>query len=53
MAVTDMHAITEGLLETVCSVRSVPRIYNEDESLETAVRRVGGCCEMSASLGVT
>jgi hypothetical protein len=35
----------------------VPRLYNEEElwlreSRETAVRRVGGCCEMASSLGV-
>jgi hypothetical protein len=38
-------------------MRSVQRIYNEEqlrlrESLETAVRRVGGWCEMAGSLGV-
>jgi hypothetical protein len=38
------------------SVRYEPRRYNEEqlllrESLETAVRRVGGSCEMAASLG--
>jgi hypothetical protein len=54
MAATDTHATTE-LLEEVFSVWSVPRIYNEEqlqlqESLETAVRRVGGWCEMAASL---
>jgi hypothetical protein len=37
---------------------SVPRLYNEEllqlrGNLETAVRRVGGRCEMAASLGVT
>jgi hypothetical protein len=36
-------------------VRSVPRLYNEGQlsllkSIETAVRRVGGWCEMAASL---
>jgi hypothetical protein len=35
-------------------VRSVPRLYNEQlrlrESLETAVSRVGGWCEMATSL---
>jgi hypothetical protein len=39
----------------VFSVRSVPRLYAGDQlplrqSLETAVRRVGGWCEMAASL---
>jgi hypothetical protein len=37
------------------SVRSVPRLCNKDQlplrdSLEKAVRRVGGWCEMAASL---
>jgi hypothetical protein len=40
------------------SVWSIPRVYNKgklplEESLETAVRRVGGWCEMAASLGVS
>jgi hypothetical protein len=39
----------------VFSVRSVPRLYNEDQlplrkSLEMAVRKVEGWCEMVASL---
>jgi hypothetical protein len=39
----------------VFSVRSVPMLYNEEklplrDSLETAVRRVGGSCELAASL---
>jgi hypothetical protein len=39
-------------------VRSVPRLYNEDQlplqgSLEAAVRRVRGWCEVAASLGVS
>jgi hypothetical protein len=43
------------IMEAVFSVQSVPRLYNEDqlplrESPETAVRRVGGWCEMAASL---
>jgi hypothetical protein len=47
----------EKLLGEVFSVWSVPRLYNEEqlqlqESLETAVRRIGGLCEMAASLGV-
>jgi hypothetical protein len=28
---TDTHAIIEELLEAVFSVRSVPRLYNEDQ----------------------
>jgi hypothetical protein len=31
IATTDMHATIEELLETLFSVRSVPRIYNEDQ----------------------
>jgi hypothetical protein len=55
MAATDTHAIIEELLEVVFSVRSVPRLYKEKqlqlrESLETVVKRVGGWCEMAASL---
>jgi hypothetical protein len=47
---------TTQLREAVFSVRSVPRLYNEDQlplekGLETAVRR-GGWYEMAASLGV-
>jgi hypothetical protein len=39
-------------------VWSVQRLYNEDllplgESLETAMTRVGGWCEMAASMEVT
>jgi hypothetical protein len=57
MAATDTHA-TEKLLEAVFSVRSLPRLSNEgqlllDESLQTAVRRVGGWCEMAESVGVS
>jgi hypothetical protein len=53
MAVTDTHATLEELLVAVFSVRSVPRLYNEDqlpleESLETAVRKVGDWCAMAA-----
>jgi hypothetical protein len=53
-----MHATMHGLLETVFSVLSVPRLYNEEElrlreSLETAMRRVGDWCEMTARLGVS
>jgi hypothetical protein len=56
IAETDTHARIEELLGAVISVRPVPRLYNEDQlplraSLETAVRRVGGRCEMAASLG--
>jgi hypothetical protein len=45
----------EKLLEAVFFVRAVKRLYNEEqlplwESPETAVRRVGGWCEMAASL---
>jgi hypothetical protein len=48
-------AITDELLEAVSSVQSVLKLYNEEqlrlqENLETAVRRVGGLCEMAASL---
>jgi hypothetical protein len=58
MAATDMHATIEELLEVVFSAQSVTRLYNEgqvplEESLETAVRRVGGWCEMAASLGIS
>jgi hypothetical protein len=46
MATRDKQAKTEGLLEAVFSVQSVPRLYKEqlplEERLETAVRRVGG-----------
>jgi hypothetical protein len=57
MAATDTHAKTKELLEAVFSVRSVPRLYNESHlplvsNLETAVKRVGGWCEMAAYLGV-
>jgi hypothetical protein len=43
------------IMEETFSVRSVPGLYNEDqlplrESIETAVGRVGGWCEMTASL---
>jgi hypothetical protein len=55
MATTDTHATIEELLEAVFSVRSVPKLYNGDQliiekSLETGDRRVGGWCEMVASL---
>jgi hypothetical protein len=58
MAATDRHATIEELLEAVFSVRSVPSLYNEgqlslEENPETALRTVGGWCEMAASLGVS
>jgi hypothetical protein len=58
MAATDMHETIEELLKAVFSVRSVPMIYNggqlpSEESLETAVTRAGGWCEMAVSLGVS
>jgi hypothetical protein len=53
MAAKDKHANMGKLLEAMFSVRSVPRLYNEgklpsEESLETAVRRVGVICETGA-----
>jgi hypothetical protein len=56
-----MQELCDEIMERlgkVFSVRSVPRLYNEEqlrlrESLETAVRRVGGWCEMAGSLGVS
>jgi hypothetical protein len=55
MVATDTHATLEEMLEAAFSVMSVPSLYNDDQlrlrnSLETAVRRVGGWCEMVASL---
>jgi hypothetical protein len=52
---TDTRAAIEDLLKSVFSLGSVSRLYNERQlqlrvSLETAVRRVGGWCEMAASL---
>jgi hypothetical protein len=52
---TDMHITIHKLLEAVFSVQSVPRLHNKDqlplrESLEMALRRVGGSCEMATSL---
>jgi hypothetical protein len=46
------------LLGEVFYIRSVPRLYSEEqlllrESLEMAVRRVGGWCEMAAKVGVS
>jgi hypothetical protein len=57
MVETNTHVTIEELLEAVFSVRSVPKLYNEgqlplEESLERAVRRLGGWCEMAVSLGV-
>jgi hypothetical protein len=61
MSASGTHATIEELLEALFSVRSIPRLYNESqlpleqslETLETAVKRVGGRCEMAASLGVS
>jgi hypothetical protein len=51
-------AKTEELFGEMFSKPSVPRLYNEgqlplEDSLETVVRRVGGWCEMAASLGIS
>jgi hypothetical protein len=58
MAATDTHATIEKLLEAVFSLRSLQRFYNEDqqpleENLETAVKSVGGWCDMAASFVVS
>jgi hypothetical protein len=58
MAATNKHGTIEELLEAVFSVRSMPRLYNEQQlrlrmSLEIAVRRVGGWCEMAVRLEVS
>jgi hypothetical protein len=55
IAVTDTHAI---VMEETFSVRSVPRLYNEDQlplrgSFETAVTKLGGWCNISAGNAVT
>jgi hypothetical protein len=55
LAKTDTHATTKDLLEVVFSVRSLARLYNEEqhllrESLDAAVRRVGDWCETAVSL---
>jgi hypothetical protein len=61
MAEIDPHATIEELLEAMFSVRSVPRLYNEDQlplrvSREGVCRQailrrqLGGWCEMAASL---
>jgi hypothetical protein len=52
MVATYRHITMKELLEVVFSVRSVPRLYNEgqlplEESLETAMRRVGGRSQCS------
>jgi hypothetical protein len=56
-SVRQLRDVTAELLGDVFSVRPLPRLYNEVElllqySFETAVKRVGGWCEMAASLGV-
>jgi hypothetical protein len=48
-------ATREAIMEAVFSVWSIPRLHNQDqlllrESPDTAVRSVGGWCEMAASL---
>jgi hypothetical protein len=48
---------TNILLEAVFSVRSVSGLYKKaqlllGETCDTAVRKVGGWCEMAARLGV-
>jgi hypothetical protein len=53
MATTNTRVTTEELLKLCVSVL---RLYDEGQlplelSLETAVRRAGGWCEMAASLG--
>jgi hypothetical protein len=57
MASTGTHETIEELLEAVFFVWSVPRLHNEgqlpsEESLETAVRRVGSWRVAAASLGI-
>jgi hypothetical protein len=58
MVATDTHATIEKMFKAVLSVRSVTRLYNEgqlplEKSLEKAIRRVGGWCEMDSSMGVS
>jgi hypothetical protein len=53
-----LHESIIHLFGEMFSMRSVPRLYNEEqlrllESLEMAVRRVGGWCQMAASLGIS
>jgi hypothetical protein len=55
MSATGTQATVDELLEAMFSVRSMPRLHNEDqmplrESLETRVRRVGDLCEVASSL---
>jgi hypothetical protein len=57
MTARHTHAAIGKQFEAVFSVWSVLRLYNEEmkrlrESLETAVRRVGGWCEMADSVAV-
>jgi hypothetical protein len=58
MAAKDAHATMEELLEAGLPVWSVPMLHNEEqlrlrESLERAMRGVGGWCEIAASLEVS
>jgi hypothetical protein len=51
MTTTDIYVI----MEETFSVQSMPRLYNKDwpplyKNLEPAAGRVGGRCEMAASL---
>jgi hypothetical protein len=55
MAAAYTHATIEELLEAVFSMRSLPRLYKEEQlrllaTLGTAVRRVGCWCEMAARM---
>jgi hypothetical protein len=57
MAATVTHAKTEEPFEKVFSMGSVLKLYKEGQlplqkSRETVVGRVGGLCEMAASLVV-
>jgi hypothetical protein len=57
MAARETHGTIEELLEVMFSERSMPMLHNKgqlplEDSLESAVRRVGGWCEMAASLEV-
>jgi hypothetical protein len=57
MVAADMYATIEELLEALFSVWSMPSLYNKyqlplQKSSETAVRTVGGWCEVVVSLGV-
>jgi hypothetical protein len=58
MSSKDKDATIEELLEAMFSVRSVPRLYNEEQlqlrmNLETVVRRVEGWSEMAVRVGVS